>query len=596
MANMYINAMTDLWNSAGTTYSSIKMNVTNAASAAASKLLQLQIASVDKFAVDKDGNMIAAGTLTSAGTISSASHLPSTNDAAALGASGTAWSDLYLASGGVINWSAADVTVTHSEDQLFFGGAVNGYRFDAALRPQVSDGAAIGSSLTPWSDLYLATGAVVDFGGDVSVTHAADLLNFTGAASGYSFDARLRPITSDGAALGDTLSQWSDLYLASGAVVNYSNGNVTLTHATGNLTLTNGDFRVTTAGTNGASVVTVAGTQTLTGKTLTGASITGSTFSGTTGSFSTSINAGRVTSGQILEGASSTILANVSASPLYFRPNGAGSGTEQVTIDTAANVVTTGSFTAIGQVTSTQNFVSSGASCVIAATGGAGNVYLRPNGAASSVEQGYQANDGGFRSCFFHTTGGGTSTHSFYNGNGPIGASSWGILVRGNGSANTGAGHFMPYPTSGVVTYLGFHQPSVNWWAIYAAGPCITTVSWAVSDAKFKSDIKDCDCADAYSKVKAIGVKSYHKENVSMQRSGANEIGFIAQEVEPLIPEAVMDVPIAKNDAEGNPVDPTESMKVTNDRTLLATLWAAVQHQAHLIEALEAKLEGKAHG
>ena len=40
-------------------------------------------------------------------------------------------------------------------------------------------------------------------------------------------------------------------------------------------------------------------------------------------------------------------------------------------------------------------------------------------------------------------------------------------------------------------------------------------------------------------------------------------------------------------------------MKVTNDRTLLATLWAAFQHQAEMIEALESKvaaLEGKAHG
>ena len=592
MANMYINAMTDLWNSAGTTYSSIKMNVTNAASAAASKLLQLQIASVDKFAVDKDGNMIAAGTLTSAGTISSAAHLPSANDAAPLGASGTAWSDLFLASGGVINWSAADVTISHSEDQLFFGGAVNGYRFDAALRPQVSDGAAIGSTLTPWSDLYLATGAVVNFGGDVSVTHAADLLNFTGAASGYSFDARLRPITSDGAALGDTLSQWSDLYLASGAVINYSNGNVTLTHATGNLTVTNGDLRVTTEGTNGASVVTVAGTQTLTGKTLSGATITGSTFSGTTGSFSTSVHGGSVTSGQIFASTgTSVIFANASAGTIYLRPNGAGSGTEQFTIDSAGNTVTTGNITAGG------SFVSTTASAILGTTG-AGGVYLRPNGPASGTAQGYQASDGGFRSCFFHTTGGGTTTHSFYNGEaGPVGASSWGVIATGNSSANVG-GLLARLSNGAASAYLAFHQPNVAWWAGYFNGPVIGQSAFQVSDIRFKSNIKSCDCHDAYSKVKAIAVKSYRKDDgvVSRNHVAYDEMGFVAQELEQIIPEAVMDVPIPRQDDKGFALESTESMKVTNDRTLLGVLWAAVQHQAHLIEELEAKIEGKAHG
>lgn len=66
-------------------------------------------------------------------TVSSFTNLPASNDAAALGASGTAWSDLFLASGGVINWDAGDVTITHSAGALTFGGASSGYTFDAAL-------------------------------------------------------------------------------------------------------------------------------------------------------------------------------------------------------------------------------------------------------------------------------------------------------------------------------------------------------------------------------------------------------------------------------------------------------------------------------
>ena len=46
----------------------------------------------------------------------------------------------------------------------------------------------------------------------------------------------LNPNTDDGAALGTTSLKWSDLFLASGAVINFSNGDITLTHTTDTLT------------------------------------------------------------------------------------------------------------------------------------------------------------------------------------------------------------------------------------------------------------------------------------------------------------------------------------------------------------------------
>ena len=78
----------------------------------------------------------------------------------------------------------------------------------------------------------------------------------------------------DTAALGDATHGFSDLFLASGAVINFANSDVIATHSTGVLTLGTGDLRITTAGTNAASVVTVGGTQTLTNKTLTSATLT----------------------------------------------------------------------------------------------------------------------------------------------------------------------------------------------------------------------------------------------------------------------------------------------------------------------------------
>lgn len=59
--------------------------------------------------------------------------VPGSNDGAALGASGTAWSDLFLATGSVVNWNAGDVTLTHAANTLAFAGASTGYTFDSKV-------------------------------------------------------------------------------------------------------------------------------------------------------------------------------------------------------------------------------------------------------------------------------------------------------------------------------------------------------------------------------------------------------------------------------------------------------------------------------
>lgn len=53
----YIYDLTDTWNAGGTTFYGIKMNVTNTASAAGSKLLSLQVGGSEQFGVDKNGNV-----------------------------------------------------------------------------------------------------------------------------------------------------------------------------------------------------------------------------------------------------------------------------------------------------------------------------------------------------------------------------------------------------------------------------------------------------------------------------------------------------------------------------------------------------------
>lgn len=103
-----------------------------------------------------------------------------------------------------------------------------------------------------------------------------------GAITGTTItvNTNLVPDANDGAGLGISGTAFSDLFLASGAVIDFAAGNAVITHSSGILTVSTGDLRVTTAGTNSASVVTVGGTQTLTAKTLTSPAITTATFSG----------------------------------------------------------------------------------------------------------------------------------------------------------------------------------------------------------------------------------------------------------------------------------------------------------------------------
>ncbi len=234
------------------------------------------------------------GTSTIQGTTITATtaFVPDASDGAALGTSSLEFSDLFLADGAVINFGDdQDITLTHSADAgLTTNGTFQATTITAttAVVPDASDGAALGTTSLEWSDLYLADGAVLGFGDDqdVTLTHVADtgiLLNSTmaiqfndssqyiNAPSNAILDinatdeielnatlvdvnanldvsgtivgaSTLRgttitaatavvPDESDGAALGTTSLEWSDLYLADGAVIGFGDDqDVTLTH------------------------------------------------------------------------------------------------------------------------------------------------------------------------------------------------------------------------------------------------------------------------------------------------------------------------------------------------------------------------------
>ena len=63
------------------------------------------------------------------------------------------------------------------------------------------------------------------------------------------------PQTDDGTALGTTALRWSDLFLASGAVIDFNNGNVTLTHGSAKVTIAGGGLILAAGGTSQAPLV-----------------------------------------------------------------------------------------------------------------------------------------------------------------------------------------------------------------------------------------------------------------------------------------------------------------------------------------------------
>lgn len=129
-----------------------------------------------------------------------------------------------------------------------------------------------------------SAGAFVVFDGALGTPSSGTVTNLTGTASiningtvgattpstvvGTTITANtgFMPDANDGAYLGQSGTAFSDLFLASGAVIDFAAGNSVITHSSAVIDVSTGDFQVSTAGTANDSVVTNTGTQTLSNK------------------------------------------------------------------------------------------------------------------------------------------------------------------------------------------------------------------------------------------------------------------------------------------------------------------------------------------
>ncbi len=219
----------------------------------------------------ENGSMIFsttnAGVLSQRVVVGITAFRPASNDGIALGSATISFSDLFLASGGVINWNNGDVTLTHATDSLTLAGGQLIVSQAAAASTttarfiNTTDSASVlalrieGDRATPaTNDAVYSDWVLSDSAGNqdifgrwlcmgTTITSASEAALFrlslitagTLTATHEFTPTQIRPAVNDTVALGGAVLGYSDLFLASGAVINFNNGNATLTHSSGRI-------------------------------------------------------------------------------------------------------------------------------------------------------------------------------------------------------------------------------------------------------------------------------------------------------------------------------------------------------------------------
>ena len=224
--------------------------------------------------------------------------VPKTTDGSTLGTAVLQFSDLYLAEGGALNWDDGDFTATQVNNLLTLTGGntrVDRLEVDSAadyldvaggdlqviaaadiildpgggevdvdgnLIPNTDSADDLGASGKAWNKLWVddidlnaqgsisigGTGRIdLDADDDTSIRASADdVITFeaAGADQVAIADGTFTPSTTNDISLGTTDLQFSDLFLAEGGVINWDNGDVTLTQTGNSLALAGGNFWV----------------------------------------------------------------------------------------------------------------------------------------------------------------------------------------------------------------------------------------------------------------------------------------------------------------------------------------------------------------
>ena len=159
--------------------------------------------------------------------------------------------------------------------------------------------------------------------------------------------------------------------------------------------------------------------------------------------------------------------------------------------------------------------------------------------------------------------------------------------------ASPGAGIIGYGPGQAVYGMVGANQGAVNY-TLYGNGAAfVPSGAWEVSDGVTKVVTGDVSQAKALAAVNAIPVKEYQavspeaREYIYGAAGDEALYGWIAQDVEPILPIAVRDIALPPDDKRSRAIAKGSSIKAINDRYMLTMLWAAVQRLSAEVDALK---------
>ena len=157
-----------------------------------------------------------------AGSIATVALLPMASDGYALGSGTVMWSDLFLASGGVVNFNNGNATITHSSGLLTFNTKLAGTQMEltGTATAAVLSAASITATAAAISDLTVTNVVTATaFAGDGSHltgiqhgtllyylrSYASDISTYFAASAGYDTASAEAPIAKASIAVGDSI-------------------------------------------------------------------------------------------------------------------------------------------------------------------------------------------------------------------------------------------------------------------------------------------------------------------------------------------------------------------------------------------------------
>jgi hypothetical protein len=188
----------------------------------------------------------------------------------------------------------------------------------------------------------------------------------------------------------------------------------------------------------------------------------------------------------------------------------------------------------------------------------------------------------------------------FANSTNTTGGTAYGVYgeayINNCAAVDTGAGSLPPLRVAlGVYGYgsAPFCGIPGKAWALYGDGNTFTTGTYTASDARLKSNVRNV--SGALSLLGQLQAKTYEFRKDGQYQFTAlpqgKQLGFLAQDIEKVLPELVTEAPLYIHDQQSGRESPrSESIKAVNYTGLIPVLTQAVNELKAEVDELRAEL------